>query len=431
MYGIPPVDHILPQNGMGLYGMDLFGFDPLAAPGLPGHAGGPGYMQAQVPSAMKIMMGQMMQSVTHLTGIVAQSNTQIAKLTAQVSAQAADGEGVQVEGTALQGACAHGSHSGAYAARGRRPAGRGGRAAVVVEVDVSMAKMELKLLSKTQRAARAAISLTGISRGSAWPAYNPAEARKNPDTEEPYFDVHFTSRTGVNDPVNVKLLQQVAEIVEEDVNMLVYEIAKETWANFKRKYNAQHDEEKKLAQEINNMNSRWQLRRKQMSDEASGPDRASGESKPDWRARMAGLLGMMDVTPEFIKTLPVFEVIRSNWQSDEYREMSKELREMYAESLTAKQAQTSKFRVRNLGRSSDTPPAVAPYNFGINMEWLDAHKDMDTYHALLHDWGTYEDPVGFGSSSGGANGDDGEQPDRNGAQLPGNGLGDEDEDEED
>lgn len=54
----------------------------------------------------------------------------------------------------------------------------------------------------------------------------------------------------------------------------------------------------------------------QMSDEASGPDPDSGETKEEWLGQMAGHLGMTSLAPEVLKTLQVFEVIRPNWRSD-------------------------------------------------------------------------------------------------------------------
>lgn len=57
------------------------------------------------------------------------------------------------------------------------------------------------------------------------------------------------------------------------------------------------------------------------------------------------------------------------------------------------------FRVRCSGRGSDEPPDVAPYNFGINQPWYGAHKDKDTHRIALSDWGSYDDPEGFGTAT--------------------------------
>jgi hypothetical protein len=57
-------------------------------------------------------------------------------------------------------------------------------------------------------------------------------------------------------------------------------------------------------------------------------------------------------------------------------------------------------RIRGTGRQSLRVPDRAPYNFGINMAWLDKYKDHPDYSALLEDWGKYPDPEGFGASLG-------------------------------
>jgi hypothetical protein len=57
-------------------------------------------------------------------------------------------------------------------------------------------------------------------------------------------------------------------------------------------------------------------------------------------------------------------------------------------------------RIRGTGRHSLGVPDRAPYNFGINMAWLDKYKDHPDYSALLEDWGKYPDPEGFGASLG-------------------------------
>lgn len=71
----------------------------------------------------------------------------------------------------------------------------------------------------------------------------------------------------------------------------------------------------------------------------------------------------------------------------------------YMNSLSSRQAQKMQFRVRNSGRTSNGYPRLAPYNFAINSDWLDTHKHDPTHRAALADWGTYEDPLSFRSSS--------------------------------
>lgn len=51
------------------------------------------------------------------------------------------------------------------------------------------------------------------------------------------------------------------------------------------------------------------------------------------------------------------------------------------------------------GRLSKVIPAVAPFDFGINREWFNAHKGKNPYRVLLEDWDKYGDPEGFGSKA--------------------------------
>ncbi|KAI0351885.1 hypothetical protein OH77DRAFT_1438988 [Trametes cingulata] len=217
-----------------------------------------------------------------------------------------------------------------------------------------------------------------------------------------------------------------------DVNVsqaLIFALAKITWSGFKRVFDAERDEEKAKALARNARSSRWALRRDQkchslaravdlykqrhggvdptplldvsmMSDEASGPEEDGGETKDEWKARMAECLGMGELDPAVFKALQVFEVIRPNWRSDAYTAVLQELREIYASTLTAKQAQCMIFRVRTSGRTSDDPPAAAPYNFGYKSEWYEEFKEKDTHCVHLGDWGNYEDPPGFGANAG-------------------------------
>ncbi|KAI9060227.1 hypothetical protein FKP32DRAFT_1613761 [Trametes sanguinea] len=368
---------------------------------------GPGYYQQPGPTthSLEAMLGRMMESVTHLATAVSENNSRLAMLESQVMPNTGlENSQLGAGDTAVSAANSRGSHSGAFAARGRQVHIRlGGHPGTTVDgLDMSMATKDLKYLSKTQKAARAAIltirNLTGVAQGQTWPEYVEGVPRLNTVTGDPYFDVHYAARAGAKDPVNVKLLDQVSQDIVEDVQALVSAFAKETWADFKRRFIAERDEEKKRIQARNERNSRWQLRRKQMSDEASGPDPETEESRDDWVARMAGLLGITEPKPEILKSLQVFEVIRPNWRSDEYNQILEELREIYAEKLTARQMQTQKYRVRHSGRSTDAPPAIAPYNFAINTTWFDEFKDAETHQALLHDWGTYPDPEGFGEN---------------------------------
>lgn len=51
--------------------------------------------------------------------------------------------------------------------------------------------------------------------------------------------------------------------------------------------------------------------------------------------------------------------------------------------------------IRGTGCTSDRAPMVAPYNFGIDRVWYDAHKALQPYRIALRDWYQYPAPQGF------------------------------------
>ena len=70
--------------------------------------------------------------------------------------------------------------------------------------------------------------------------------------------------------------------------------------------------------------------------------------------------------------------------------------------------------VRNTDRTSTRPPSNAPYDFGIDRTWYEAHKSE--YQIMVQDYFTYGDPTGFGTeadvtaSPEGEDEDDGHNP---------------------
>ncbi|KAL1937483.1 hypothetical protein VTO73DRAFT_13135 [Trametes versicolor] len=284
------------------------------------------------------------------------------------------------------------------------------RVAVPVDADVNIATKELKHLSKRQKAARAAILkataqtlrvLTGITKDGYWPDYVKGVPRANMTTGEPYFNTHFAASDGVTNKVNVNLLRQVTYDVTKDfygmgpglhlwleaedipfAEALVFALTMESWLNFKHEY-----------EEVHGVDPNPLLDISQMSDEASGPDPNSGETHEDG----------------------VFEVIRPNWGSEKYDAVLKWRRERHARKLTPNQVQSQKYRVQTSGRTTDVPSAIAPYNFGINQEWLDARKDTDTYRTLLADGGNYPSAASFEGDDGDDDEEDEPEQNRGGA----------------
>jgi hypothetical protein len=56
-----------------------------------------------------------------------------------------------------------------------------------------------------------------------------------------------------------------------------------------------------------------------MSDEGSGPEGGSGESKEEWKLRMATLSGMNAPMPDTIAKLKFLEVVKPGWRSQAVR----------------------------------------------------------------------------------------------------------------
>lgn len=153
-----------------------------------------------------------------------------------------------------------------------------------------------------------------------------------------------------------------------------------------------------------------------MSDYASSPEDESVETVEDWKLRMAKEQGMdgTQMAANNYEKMVFWERIHPGWRSDDVSISShdvastnslKQLTDVFValeaiwwSSLSVKERQ--KFvtiKVSSTARSSSIPPGKAPYNFGINQEWMHQHKDE--YTDLLLDWGQYPDPPGFGEST--------------------------------
>ncbi|GBE85371.1 hypothetical protein SCP_0705580 [Sparassis crispa] len=312
--------------------------------------------------------------------------------------------------------------------------------------------------------------VTGVSVKDKWPVADQGIMleRKNEQAGETYLNPSFDF--GVQHADNRKLLLRVRDIVYgelmdektrpefmNDSTMLitadtVYELAKTLWSGFKEAYRGQIRADKKVLQERNAQNTRrMQCRRlkssklllgiptyikehgvdprelitpEMMSDDASGPEIVGEETKDDWRKRMAEEAGMGELPDSVLQKLRFFEIIRPNWRSEEYSDILHKLWDYFWATLQPKDRQEFNQRVYSETRSSDHPPAIAPFNFGINREWYEKHKDTYPNSVLLHDWYTFGDPAGFGqhadSTQGGADDDpavggDEDEPNAHGA----------------
>ena len=74
------------------------------------------------------------------------------------------------------------------------------------------------------------------------------------------------------------------------------------------------------------------------------------------------------------------------------------LYDLWWSSLTVvKRRKFTTIRITSTDRSSSIPPNQAPYNFGISVDWMEKYGQK--YMDLIGDWGTFEDPNGFGTKA--------------------------------
>lgn len=72
-----------------------------------------------------------------------------------------------------------------------------------------------------------------------------------------------------------------------------------------------------------------------------------------------------------------------------------ELWDLWYDSLNAQSREKINYiRIKDTGRTTNIPPLVAPYNFGINKGWM--RDESVNFSRLVTDWGRFPDPDGFG-----------------------------------
>ncbi|KAG2116936.1 hypothetical protein DEU56DRAFT_919123 [Suillus clintonianus] len=129
-----------------------------------------------------------------------------------------------------------------------------------------------------------------------------------------------------------------------------------------------------------------------MSDEASGPE-DEAEMYDDWKQRMATAAGFAAET--LISHLKFLEVINPQWRSTQQSRIFHDLRDIWWTTKSSKEHEKFAIRVRGSGRWSTNAdiPKVSPYDFGINLEWLNEARKDRLLEERLKDWGKYGDPV--------------------------------------
>ncbi|KAJ6590800.1 hypothetical protein B0H10DRAFT_1960964 [Mycena sp. CBHHK59/15] len=148
------------------------------------------------------------------------------------------------------------------------------------------------------------------------------------------------------------------------------------------------------------------LHEQHMSDEVSGPEDANDMSKAVWTTRMTFKTGLGDVSVEALKKIRFVEVLECPWRSDEMTAPLHDLSTIASDLLSENERQKIQLiRVPDTGRASLRIPVIAPYNFGINNEWLQTNKLKPENTRLLSDWGKHPDPEGFGTRRHGVEGE--------------------------
>ncbi|KAJ6621939.1 hypothetical protein B0H10DRAFT_2214747 [Mycena sp. CBHHK59/15] len=101
-----------------------------------------------------------------------------------------------------------------------------------------------------------------------------------------------------------------------------------------------------------------------LSDEVSGPEDNSGESKEAWKYS------------DLIHDLERFR--------------------LDGDSISPAAELNLKYDRVGAGRCSDRIPRYAPYDFGMSVEWLKANRDVPANKRLLKDWGKWPEPAECG-----------------------------------
>ncbi|KAJ7920373.1 hypothetical protein B0H13DRAFT_1867715, partial [Mycena leptocephala] len=134
-----------------------------------------------------------------------------------------------------------------------------------------------------------------------------------------------------------------------------------------------------------------------LSDEVSGPEEGSGETKGEWKVRMAAALGL-PLDANSLKTKKFLEVLVPDWRSDFYSSIIHDIEKFRFDRMSDSVKGDLRYDRVPGGRRSDWVPTLAPYNFGISREWLNKHSNDPAYRATLKaaKWDSYPEPEGCG-----------------------------------
>ncbi|KAJ7448697.1 hypothetical protein B0H11DRAFT_1642487, partial [Mycena galericulata] len=104
-----------------------------------------------------------------------------------------------------------------------------------------------------------------------------------------------------------------------------------------------------------------------LSDEVSGPEDDSGESKDAWKVRLAAK-AQMPLWPDALKRVNFHEILDPAWRSRSGA-LVHDIQDFRVSGTTPADELNVKYDRVALGRPSHRIPTYAPFNFGYSVEW--------------------------------------------------------------
>ncbi|KAJ6629619.1 hypothetical protein B0H10DRAFT_1986071 [Mycena sp. CBHHK59/15] len=133
-----------------------------------------------------------------------------------------------------------------------------------------------------------------------------------------------------------------------------------------------------------------------LSDEASGPEDDSGESKEAWKVRLSAAANL-SLHADAQKELKILEILVPAWRSTGYSGLIRDMQLFLLNDATSDQ-ELQYHRVPTAGRVSDRIPRFAPYDFGISIQWWKENCQLPTNKKVLKDWFKWAEPDNCGLS---------------------------------
>ncbi|KAF8214772.1 hypothetical protein K438DRAFT_2008930 [Mycena galopus ATCC 62051] len=134
------------------------------------------------------------------------------------------------------------------------------------------------------------------------------------------------------------------------------------------------------------------------SDEESGPEDDSDESKDAWKMRMASSCGITVTSRSALAELDFVEVLAPEWRSDVLSNVYHALHKYWFSTLNARERKQITYLRARTTRTSTRIPDVAPWNIAISIPWLEANRLLPDNTLFLADWNAHGNPSGLDST---------------------------------